>query len=100
MEDRIYAYSKRDAFLKIKDHKSNYMNNTKCGLLNPAKSELGKVRKIILSRIVTRLRDVTKYNQWKNSFSVIDWFEELENKSTLSFLEFDIVEFYPSIWPP
>ena len=70
LEDRIYAFSERDAFLTIKDHKPNYMNNTKCRLINPAKSEMGKVSKIILSRIVKDLRKATKFNQWINSFSV------------------------------
>ena len=42
LEDRIYTYSKRDCFITIKDHKPNYEHNTKCRLINPAKSELGK----------------------------------------------------------
>jgi hypothetical protein len=97
LDDRIYAFSKRDAFLTVKDHKPNFMNNIKCRLINPAKSDLGKVSKSILSRIVTSLREKTKLNQWKNSFSVIDWFKKLNDKETLSFLMFDIVEFYPNI---
>ena len=55
---------------------------------------MGKVSKKILSRVVTSLRKMTKLNQWTNFFSVIDWFKQLENKRTLSFLQFDIVEFY------
>jgi hypothetical protein len=97
LDDRIDAFSKRDAFLTVKDHKANFMNNTKCRLINPAKSDLGKVSKSILSRIMTSLRERTKLNQWKNSFSVIDWFKKLNDKETLSFLVFDILEFYPNI---
>ena len=97
LEDRIYSYSKRDAYITIKDHKENFRNNTKCRLINPAKSELGKISKKILSKIVTSLREMSLSNQWKNSFSVIEWFKNLENKKELTFLEFDIVEFYPSI---
>ena len=97
LDDRIYAFSERDAFITIKDHKENFPNHPKCRLINPAKSELGKVAKKILSRVVTSLRKMTKLNQWKNSFSVIDWFKQLENKRNLSFLVFDIVEFYPNI---
>ena len=40
---------------------------------------------------------MSQLNQWKNSFSVIEWFENLQNKKELSFLQFDIVEFYPNI---
>ena len=36
-------------------------------------------------------------NQWKNADSVISWFSNLPNKSTRSFINFDIVDFYPSI---
>ena len=97
MDNRIYAFSERDAFITIKDHKDNFLNNTKCRLINPAKSEVGKISKKILSRVVTSLREMTKLNQWKNSFSVIEWFKGLENKENMTFLQFDIVEFYPNI---
>ena len=60
IDDRVYAYSQCDAFITIKDHKENYMNNTKCRLINPGKSNMGKVSKQILSRIVTSLRTKTK----------------------------------------
>ena len=35
--------------------------------------------------------------QWKNSHSVIKWFEKIDDKPNHMFLTFDIVEFYPSI---
>ena len=97
LDDRLYAFSKRDAYITVKDHKENFRNNTKCRLINPAKSDVGKISKKILSRIVTSVREMSQLNQWKNSFSVVEWFKCLENKKELSFLEFDIVEFYPSI---
>ena len=73
------------------------MNNTQCRLLNPAKSDMGKISKVILSRVVESIRSIKRYNQWKNSFSVINWFNALQGKKELSFIEFDIVDFYPSI---
>ena len=36
-------------------------------------------------------------NPWKNTKSVIDWFKSLEDKSNLNFVQFDRVDFYPSI---
>ena len=36
-------------------------------------------------------------NEWKNTASVIDWFEKIESKSSHKFLMFDIKDFYPSI---
>ena len=79
LDDRIYAFSERDAFITIKDHKENFPNNPKARLINPAKSELGKVAKKILSRVVTSLRKMSKLKQCKNLFSVIDWIKQLEN---------------------
>ena len=56
LDDRIHAFSKRESCITIKDHKENFRNNTKCRLINPAKSDVGKVSKKILSRIVTSLK--------------------------------------------
>lgn len=36
-------------------------------------------------------------NQWKNTSSVISWFKEIPDKSSHSFMMFDIKDFYPSI---
>ena len=97
LDDRIYSLSRRESFITLKDHKGNFENNPTCRLLNPAKSELGKVSQKILARIVSQLRTKTKLNSWKNTHSVIDWFKNLNNKNTLAFIMFDICEFYPSI---
>ena len=89
--DRIDTMAKTPAFINLKDH------NPKCRLINPSKSELGKVSKTILDNINNRLREVLHVNQWKNSSSVIDWFNSIDNKPNHTFISFDIVEFYPSI---
>ena len=39
----------------------------------------------------------TKINQWKNTSSVITWFEKIKYKKTSSFICFDVENFYPSI---
>ena len=36
-------------------------------------------------------------NQWRSTKEVIRWFNNLDNKKQLSYLSFDIVDFYPSI---
>ena len=81
----------------MKDHKDNFENNPKCRLLNPAKTELGKISKRILTRMIRSVREKMKFNHWQNTDSVIRWFQNLENKNSLTFIQFDIVEFYPSI---
>ena len=37
------------------------------------------------------------YQLWKNSSSVINWFENTAEKDKYTFIMFDIVDFYPSI---
>ena len=97
--DRAYCTSKRDSFNTIKDHKKNYMNNTKCRLINPFKSELGKISKQMLVKIIAAVKTSSQLQQWKNTHSVIDWFSKLDNKQDLYFIQFDVVDFYGSITP-
>jgi hypothetical protein len=97
IEDRIETMRKQEAFITIKDHKENFEVNPTYRLINPAKSELGKVSKIILDNINNTIRTKLKINQWKNTQSVIKWFNNISNKTQYSFLTFDITEFYPSI---
>ena len=48
ISDRIETMAKREAFITVKDHKENFEESPKFRLINPAKSELGKVSKVIL----------------------------------------------------
>ena len=97
LDDRIDQYVKADAFITVKDHKPNFPSRVKCRLINPAKSNMGQISKCILEKAVNKIVSDTRYNQWKNSTQVISWFKNLPNKSRMSFLKFDIVNFYPSI---
>ena len=68
-----------------------------CRLINPAKSELGKISKNIVGEINTELRSTSELNQWKSTRSVIEWFNNIENKENCAFIQLDIKDFYPSI---
>ena len=94
---RASCMAKKAAFITLKDHKDNFENSPKCRLLNPAKPELGKVSKIITEKLIAGIKDSVSLNQWKNTKDVITWFNNIENKSCYSFVQFDIVDFYPSI---
>ena len=52
--DRMEATAEKPAFITLKDHKDNFLNNPSCRLINPAKSNLGKVSKIIYRFVVNR----------------------------------------------
>ena len=94
---RLEPMVQSQVFISLKDHTEDFENNTKCRLINPAKSQLGKVSKVILDDINTKVELKTGANQWRNTESSIAWFKSIENKDKHSFLSFDIVEFYPSI---
>ena len=64
---------------------------------NPSKSDIGKISKQILDKINFKIISETKLNQWKNSTSVIEWFNNIPNKNQHRFVVFDIEIFYPSI---
>ena len=97
LADRTESFANRNAFITLKGHKDNFPNNIKCRLLNPAKSDIGKISKKMLEEINTSLRSKLKICQWRNTDAVLKWFEEIPNKADCRFVQFDIVDFYPSI---
>ena len=97
LADRIDTMAKNQAFITLKDHKPNFKNKPTCRLINPTKSDIGKISKKILERINSKVRTVTKLNQWKNTNEVTEWYNKIGNKASNSFICFDICEFYPSI---
>ena len=87
----------RESFVNLKDHKPNFNNNPSCRLLNPTKTEIGKISQQILSTTNSVVREKSGLQQWKNTKSTLEWFTNLANKNTLNFIQFDIKDFYPSI---
>ena len=97
IDDRVDTTADKDAFITLKDHKPNFANKPTCRLINPTKSEIGKISKNILDRINRTIAKKHNLNQWKNTTAVINWFKSIENKQQFNFICFDIEEFYPSI---
>ena len=86
-----------ESYITIKDHKEDFTLKVSCRLINPSKSDIGKISKHVLDKVNQKLLSVTEVNQWKNSHSVIEWFKNIRNKSNASFFVFDIESFYHSI---
>ena len=99
LEERVFKTTPRSAFLSIKDHKDDFVNNTKCRLINPTKPEIGRISKKILENVISVVKKKSKLMQWKNTDEVLIWFKQLKNKPRKSFILFDICNFYPSITP-
>ena len=97
IDDRMFITTKRDTFITIKDPKENFQNNPKFRVINPTKAELGMISKQMLTEIITAVKSKSHLVQWKNSDATIDWFTNLENKSRIHLLQFDVVDFYASI---
>ena len=75
-----------EAYITIKDQKEGFPNNLSFRLLNPSKSDIGKISKNFLDRINKSLIAFTLANQWKNTSSVIGWFKNIPNKRQSSFI--------------
>ena len=64
MDEKLNIMTKQQCFVTMKDHKPDFHTNPKYRLLNPTKSELGKLSKHILQTINTELQNKLKVNQW------------------------------------
>ena len=95
--DRAESFANRNAFITLKDHKENFPNTIKCRLLNPAKSDIGRISKQMLEEINASVRTSLEVCQWRNTDAVVKWFEGIRNKADHRFIQFDVVDFYPSI---
>ena len=80
LDEKLNIMTKQQCSVTIKDHKPDFRTNPKYRLLNPTKSELGKLSKHILQTTNTELRNKIKVNQWQNSSEVIEWFKNIPNK--------------------
>ena len=72
LDDHIECIAKSNAFVALKDHKQNFRSATQCRLINPCKSELGKISKIILENINKTLVKKLNANQWRKKNTEMD----------------------------
>ena len=94
---RMDINGESNCFTTLKDHKENFQNNPSVRLINPAKNELGRLRKFIIQAMNKELRHKFNLNQWKNTEDAVDWFKRINEKHLCKFVIFDIKDFFPSI---
>ena len=94
---RMEQMERTEAFVLLKDHKPNFLTSKPCRLINPAKSCVGKVSKVIIERVNASLRGREELNQWRSTGDVLAWFRERCSPGRVKFLSYDIESFYPSI---
>ena len=68
--------AKTVAYLTLKDHQENFYAGTPCRLINPCKSEIGKISKRVQEGINNHLLAKLNVNQWRDTSQVIDWFKK------------------------
>ena len=62
----------QSAFITLKDHKPDFINNPTCRFINPTKSEIGIISENILDNINKEIIKVTKANLWRITSNVIE----------------------------
>ena len=97
IDDRIEKMEETEAYITVKYHKEVSPHKLSFHLINPSKSDIGKISKTILNKINKILILSTKVNQWKNTATVIDWLKNVANEKQCSFIQFDVENIYPSI---
>ena len=97
IDDRVEKMLEIEAYITVKDHKEGFQHKLSSRLLNPSKSDTGKICKNILDQINKSHIASTNVNQWKNTSTVINWFKNIPNKRQLSFIQFDVENFSLSI---
>ena len=98
LDDRMEIFQESKAFFSVKDHKSGFKDGVvKLRLLNPAKTDLGVISKKILEEKISATIAKTGLNSWSNTAEALKWFQELPNSKNMTFISYDIANYYPSI---
>ena len=97
IDNTVEKTQETEAFLSIKDHKEGFTHTVSFCLINPSKSDIGKISKSLLDTMKENILKQTNVNQWKNTSQIISWFKNIKSKKTSSFVNFDVENFYPSI---
>ena len=60
---QLQTNGESNSFITLKDHQKNVKNNPTVGLINPAKNELGSIRKTILDTANKNIGETMDLNQ-------------------------------------
>ena len=86
--NRVPMLEETEAYITIKDHKSEFPNKIQCRLINQSKSSIGKISKVILDRINEKIISSVTINQWKNASAVLKWYSKIPSKTQYLFIQF------------
>ena len=63
IDDLIERMYENESYITIKDHKENFPNKISCRLINPSKSDIEKISKTILDKIISKIVSLINVNQ-------------------------------------
>ena len=63
IDDRVEKMQETEAFITIKDHKEGFPHSLSFRLINPSKTDIGKISKCILDSINKNIIQKSKVNQ-------------------------------------
>ena len=61
-----------DAYISIKDRQEGFPDKISGCLINPSKTDIGKISKWITDKVNTNILEKIKVSQWKNTSSAVD----------------------------
>jgi hypothetical protein len=96
LDGRIEGMAKKRAYLSMKDHKEDFPERISCRLINPCKTNIGKISKTILEKINLLVRKETQLQQWRSTGEVLDWYKKID-KRRKKWIKYDIEAYYPSV---
>ena len=97
ISDRVEMPPIKECYITLKDHKPNFPAKVECRLINPAKSNIGRISKKILDNINRKIQMESQLQQLKNTEEALQWFSNIKDKKNSLLLTCDIDSFYPSI---
>ena len=80
IDDRVQIMKGSEVYITVKDHKDEFTNKIPCWLINPSKSNLGKISKVILDKVNQHVVASTNINQWKNTQNIFNWFDNIDRR--------------------
>ena len=70
LEERVEAMALKPSFLTLKDHKEEFPSKLSFRLINPTKTNIGRISKQMLDRINGDIRRASRSNQWRSTKEV------------------------------
>ena len=68
-----------NSYVTVKDHKTDFLSNPKCRLINGTNQEISRISQKALKEIIRKIKIAKQYQLWENSRQALNWFEKERN---------------------